>query len=98
MQASLVEYEVRSRIVHVLFYLMVVCHTVLRIRDVYPGVEFFHPGSRIQGPIGTGSKLSEIQCVGSGMFFPDPDFFPSRIRIRNTAPIQVMHMTLLYVI
>jgi hypothetical protein len=28
---------------------MVVLKTVLRIWDVYPGSEFFHSGSRIQG-------------------------------------------------
>jgi hypothetical protein len=29
---------------------------VLRIRDVYPGSEFFHPRSRIQGPKDSGSR------------------------------------------
>jgi hypothetical protein len=51
------------------------------IRDVYPRARIpdpdsFHPGSRIQGL---------KQCCGSGMFIPDPDFYPSRIPDPKTA-------------
>jgi hypothetical protein len=30
---------------------------VLRIRDVYPGAEFFHPESQIQGKKDSGSRI-----------------------------------------
>ncbi len=43
---------------------------VLRIRNVYTGSEFFHPGSQIQG-----FKKGWI------FFYPGSEFFPSRIRI-----------------
>ncbi len=29
--------------------------------------------------------LTDIQCFGSGMFIPDPDFYPSRIPYPKTA-------------
>jgi hypothetical protein len=29
-----------------------------------------------------------LQCCGSGMFIPDPDFYPSRIPDPNTASIE----------
>ncbi len=57
---------------------MVWIHTVLRIRDVYPGSETFHPGSRIQGQKYSGSRIRIKGKViwdvhpGSG-FFPIPD-------------------------
>jgi hypothetical protein len=65
-------------------------HSVLRIRDVYPGSRiliFTHPGSRIPDPKTAtkerGEKKIDVipfyQCCGSGMFIPDPVFYPSRI-------------------
>ena len=78
--------------------------TVLRIRDVYPGSDFFpsrfpdpnclHPGSQIRTVSipdpGSASKNFSIltqknQCCWSGMFIPDPDFYPSRIPDPKTA-------------
>ncbi len=32
-------------------------YAVLRIRDVYPGYEFFHPSSRIQGQTDSESRI-----------------------------------------
>ncbi len=61
-----------------------VMYPVLRIGDVYPWSEFFHPGSRIQGQKGSESALknltqkivSKLSEISSGMFIQDPDFFP----------------------
>jgi hypothetical protein len=36
------------------------------------------PDPHVFGPPGSGS-ISQRQCCGSGMFIPDPDFYPSRI-------------------
>jgi hypothetical protein len=36
----------------------------MRIRDVYPGSEFFHPESRIQGQKGTGSRIPGQKDTG----------------------------------
>jgi hypothetical protein len=52
---------------------------VLRIRDVYPGFEFLHPGSRIQGP----DYGNWYQCCGSEMFIPDSNFFHPGSRIQG---------------
>jgi hypothetical protein len=53
-------------------YLMVLyLKSMLRIRDVYPGSEFFHPGSRVK-------KIPDPGCRGQkGTGF--------RIQIHNTA-------------
>jgi hypothetical protein len=49
---------------------------VLRIRDVYPGSDFFHPGSRI--------RTKEFKYfVGRFCPSPNPDSDPSEFRIRN---------------
>jgi hypothetical protein len=82
MQASLVEYEVRSRIVHVLFYLMAVCLTPIQC---YGSGMFFIPDSNFSIP-DPGSNRHRIQAFGntvyrirdvfsgSGLFsIPDPD-------------------------
>ncbi len=52
-------------------------NTVLRIRDVYPGSETFHPGPRIQGQKNSGSRI-RIKGKASGMFnvHPGSGFFP----------------------
>jgi hypothetical protein len=59
---------------------------VLRIRDVYSGSEFFHPGSRVKKISDPGSEsasknfrpktVSKLSEKLSGLFVPDPDFFP----------------------
>jgi hypothetical protein len=63
------------------------------IRDVYPGSEFFHPGSRVEKIDGSASKnlsiltpkiFSKLSEMLSRMLIPDPDpessvFYPSRI-------------------
>jgi hypothetical protein len=61
---------------------------MFRIRDAYPGSEFFHPGSRIQGQKDSGSRIrihikefnyfnptidSKLSETKSGLFIPDPD-------------------------
>jgi hypothetical protein len=57
---------------------------VLRIWNVYPGYEFFHPGSKIQGQKDSGSASKNIYIFNpkiitklseklSGMFIPDLD-------------------------
>ncbi len=60
------------------------------IWDIHPGSGFFplpdprgrnSTGSRIRGILKTTGK----QCGGSGMFIPDPDFYPSRISDPKTA-------------
>jgi hypothetical protein len=38
-------------------YIRLYLYTMLRIRDVHPGSEFFHPGSRIQGQKDSGSPF-----------------------------------------
>jgi hypothetical protein len=68
--------------------------SVLRIRDVYPGYEFFHPGSQVKNIPDPGSASKNLSIYNpkklflssrkydSGIFIPDPDldfFYPSRI-------------------
>jgi hypothetical protein len=63
-------------------------NAVLRIRDVYHGPNFFHPGSQIPGQNDTGSRIrihienlsifnpkivSKLSEIWSGLFIPDPD-------------------------
>ncbi len=37
---------------------------VVRIRDVYPGTEFFHPGSRVQTATDSGSgSATKSLCI-----------------------------------
>jgi hypothetical protein len=74
------------------------CTAVLRIRDVYPGSEFFHPGSRIHCQkipypdlhlsIFDPKIVFKHSQIRSRMFIPDPTsgifiFYPSRIRIQG---------------
>jgi hypothetical protein len=77
-----------------------------------PGSDFFHPGRKDSGSLIpdphqrikvflTRKIVSKLSETSSGMFIPDPDFYPSRIpdpavkkaldpgfRIRNTAKYQ----------
>ncbi len=77
-----------SRSLHMFF-------RVLRIRDVYPGSDFFHTGSRIHGRQDPGSQirirkkrtwvsLSQKQDPGCSSQIPDLDIFPSRIHIQGS--------------
>ncbi len=38
---------------------------VLRIRDVYPGIEFFHPGSRVKYIPDPGSALNILNIFNT---------------------------------
>jgi hypothetical protein len=57
------------------FFLSFVYWSLLRIRDVYPGSEFFHPHQR------NSVFLTQISDVDPRSRNPDPDldFYPSRI-------------------
>ncbi len=71
---------------------------MLRIRDVYPRSEFFHPGSRVKKipDHGSGSKnwnifnpkiVSKLSEICSGMFIPDLDFtHPGSRGQKGTSP------------
>jgi hypothetical protein len=49
---------------------------VLRIRDVYPGSEFFYPGSRIQGQKDSGSRIRiRTKEFKYGTYFNPKSFF-----------------------
>ncbi len=50
--------------------------TVLRIRDVYPGSEFFHPGSRVKKIPGPGSRSASKNLIWDVIPNPDLDFLP----------------------
>jgi hypothetical protein len=73
---------------------------LLQIRDVNPGSEFFHPGSRVKKAPNPGSgSATKYLCIYRYAFekmfrddlsrSPDQDFFPSQIRIQGTRKLRV---------
>jgi hypothetical protein len=59
------------------------CHTEQDFDNLCIGEHYPRPVNRIRHISDSG-----IQCCGSGMFIPDPDFYPSRIPDPKTATKQ----------